>query len=279
MTSAAGAREIRQIAVSLLDDPELAMRDSFVDDAFDELCASIAAHGIQISLIVRPRAERFEVVAGHRRLAAARRLGLVTVPCDVRELADQEAECIKVLENEDRAAVNAADSALYIGRLFKERCGEDVDRVCAIVRRQRRYVEDRLALFAGDEDVFNALKAGHVSLGVALELNQITDRNYRLDALDQAHKYGMTIAAARETRKNANFATSGKPSPSDSGSPTAPVDDSPVSLGRVCYICNRSDKPERFRYVLVHEHCDLAIGQRVLSPFREEPAAEGTPNA
>lgn len=273
------ARNIRELPVGLLDDPELAMRDSFVDEAFDELKASIAENGIRIALIVRPRGDRFEVVAGHRRLAAARALHAVTVPCDVQDVADEDLEFVKVLENEDRAPVNAADAAAYFTRLFATKCGEDIDRVCALVRRERRYVEERILLFQGDEHVFAALKAGKISFGVAQEMNRIEDQNYRRMHLEQAEMYGMTIDAARQLRKGANFATSAKPPAGGAGVVVPGADATPTAPGNVCYICNRSDNSNRFRYVLVHEYCDMAIGQRTLAPFRESDSDTGTGDA
>lgn len=273
------ARNIRELPVGLLDDPELAMRDSFVDEAFDELKTSIAQNGIRIALIVRPRGDRFEVIAGHRRLAAARALHAVTVPCDVQDVDDEDLEFVKVLENEDRAPVNAADAAAYFTRLFATKCGEDIDRVCALVRRERRYVEDRILLFQGDEFVFAALKAGKISFGVAQEMNRIDDQNYRRMHLEQAEMYGMTIDAAKQLRKGANFATSGKPQPGENGATVLGADAPPTAPGNVCYICNRSNNPGRFRYVLIHEYCDLAIGQRTLAPFRESDSDTGTADA
>lgn len=272
-------RDVREIPLGLIDGPVIAMRDGFVDQAFDDLVASIRVNGIRVPLIVVARGERYVVVAGDRRYHAAKSLGMVTVPCDVQELGDDELEFVKVLENEDRAPVNAADAAAYFMRLFNEKCGEDVDQVCALVRRERRYVEDRLALFLGDEEVFNALKAGLISFGVARELNGITDQNYRRMHLDSAMKYGMTVAAAKETKKAANFATSAKPAAGAGEAAAGAVDAAPTSPGHVCYICNRSNNPERFRYVLVHEFCDLAIGQRVLSAYRESDDATGPADA
>lgn len=265
-------RAVREIPVGLIDDPELAMRDTFAGPEFDELKASIATNGIRVALIVVKRGERYRLVAGHRRLCAARELRAVTVPCDVQEIPDDDLEFVKVLENEDRQEVNAGDAAVYFMRLFRERCGEDVDRLCAMVRRNRRYVEDRLLLFSGDEEVFNALKAGRISFGVAKELNQILDVGYRRLHLDNALKYGMTIAAAQENRKAANFAVE-----QGAKQPIAqPVDESSSAAAApspyVCYICGRSDHVERMRYMMVHEHCDLAIGQRVLAGFKEPDA-------
>ena len=266
-------RSIREIPIGVIDGPDLAMRDGFTGDEQRELEQSIAAHGIRVPLIVVARGDRYRVVAGDRRLHAARALGAVTVPCDVQDINDDDLEFVKVLENEDRAPVNAADAAAYCMRLYRERCGEDVDRVCAIVRRSRRWVEDRLILFAGDEKVYEALKADKISHAVALELNRIENDGYRWHHLDQALKYGMTKAAAIDARKSANFATANHGRAADTSGAATDESAKPAPSDVVCYVCGRSDHRERMRYMTVHEHCDLAIGQRVLAAFKEPDAA------
>lgn len=270
-------RTVRELPTGLIDRPENAMRDTFDDEEFGQLMQSISVNGIRVALIVVKRGERYRLVAGDRRLAAAKLLKAVTVPCDVQDLDDDEIEFVKVLENEDREAVNAADAAQYFQRLFMGRCDHDVDKVCAMVRRDRRYVEDRLLLLAGDTDVLDALKQGRISLGVAKELNQILDFGYRRLHLDNALKYGLTIAAAKDARKHANFAVEQGAKQTDTSA--SPVVESAAAAPSAysCYICQRSDHVERMRYVMVHEHCDLAIGQRVLAGFRE-PDPE-TPHA
>lgn len=272
-------RDVREVPVGLIDDPEIAMRDTFDDEAFHELVESIRANGIQVLLIVEQRGDRYRVSAGHRRITAARYLHMVTVPCDVRQPGELDAEVIKILENDDREQVNAADAALYLQRLFLERCDEDVDKVCALTRRTRRYVEDRLVLLSGDNDVFVALKAGLISHGVAKELNRITNLGYRRLHLDNAQKYGMTIDAAKEARKTANFAVSNPTGASDTSSSPDAGEHAAQPSPYCCYICHRGDKVERMRYVMVHEHCDLAIGERVLAGFRNADAPAEEPNA
>lgn len=272
-------RNVRELPTDLVDDPEIAMRETFNDDAFRELVESIRLNGIQVALIVEPRAERYRVIAGHRRLKAARVLGAVTVPCDVRSASDVDAEAIKVLENDDREAVNPAEAAVYLHRLWTERCGGDVDAVCALVRRSRQYVEDRLLLFQGDEEVFEALRAREIRFGVAKELNQITDIGYRRLHLDQARKYGMTAAAAKDARRQSNFATREHGTSPPASSASGEAAPAPAAYQPSCYVCGRHDRPERMRYMTVHDDCDTAIGARVLAAFREEPgsgAADGS---
>lgn len=272
-------RHVREIPVGLLDDPEIAMRDTFDDEAFRELVQSIAVNGIQVPLIVEQRGDRYRICAGHRRVTAARVLEAVTVPCDVRQPGELDAEAIKILENDEREAVNVGDAALYLQRLFLGRCEHDVDKLCALTKRTRRYVEDRLLLLEGDTDVLEALKQGRISFGVAKELNQIADVGYRRLHLDNALKYGLTIAAAKDARKQANFAVEQGAKQTDSSTTAIVESAAPAPSAYTCYICQRGDHVERMRYVMVHEHCDLAIGQRVLAGFREPDAQPETADA
>lgn len=273
------AREFRELPVGLVDDPEIAMRETFDDEAFRELMQSISEVGLQVPIIVEQRGDRYRVVAGHRRICAARALHLAAVMCDVRQPSEVDAEAIKVLENDEREAVNAAEAALYLHRLYVEKCEHDVDRVCALTRRSRKYVEDRLNLVIGDEEVFDALKQRLISLSVAKELNRIKDRGYRRLHLDAASKFGMTAAAATDARKKANFAVDQAAQPAAAGAAADATTFTPSPVQNACYICHRTDHPERMRYVVVHEHCDLAIGDRVLSAFRQSDADAGTTDA
>lgn len=266
------ARTVEEIPLALIDDPEIAMRDTFDDEQFQELVDDIRANGVQVAIIVERRGDRFRVAAGHRRVTACRALKAATVPCDIREPGLLDAEAIKVLENDVRENVNAAEAALYLARLYVERCDSDVDRVCALVRRSRKYVEDRLVLLHGDPEVFAALKAKRIRIGVALELNAITDRGYRLLHLDNALRHGLTTDAARQARRDANRAVEMGARGADTSALPVPDFSAPAEARNVCTVCLGSDHPERMRWVPVHEHCQLAVLEKLLAPFR---AAQG----
>lgn len=262
------ARDYREVDVALIDEPAYLMRAVVENDRFLELKEDIAANGVQIALIVTRRGDRFRLAAGMRRLSAAKALGAVTVPCDIREPGELDDEAIKVLENDIRENANAAETAVYLMRLFMERCGEDVDQVCALVKRSRQYVEDRLILFQGDEQVFEALRSGIIKLGVALELNLITDARYREMYLDDARKFGMTRDAARDLRRRANRAVSDQAPAVDTSAADATPAAQPTPAGNVCHVCRRDDHQARMRWIAVHEHCEMVVLEKVLADFR-----------
>jgi ParB family chromosome partitioning protein len=80
--------EVREIPITLIEEGGFDQRFELSEESLDELAGSIRRLGVLVPLIVRPFGERFVRVAGRRRLAAAKKAGLSTVPCVVREVSD-----------------------------------------------------------------------------------------------------------------------------------------------------------------------------------------------
>lgn len=262
------ARATKEIPRTLIDRPTYLMREVDHNDAYAELRESIRVHGVQQALIVEVNGERFTLIAGNRRLTVADELGAETVPCDIRPAGAGNDEAIKIIENDEREKANPADVALYLARLFVERCHNDVDRLCALTHRTRKYVEDRLVLLQGDEQIFDALRARVIGLGVALELNQITDIGYRRLHLDNALRFGMTVDAARQARRESNRVVEMSARAADTPGGAAVAMPTIAEARNVCTCCLKSDHPERMRWVPVHEYCQLAVLEPMLSPWR-----------
>ena len=263
----------RRVPLALVDDPEVPMRDQFDDEAFAELRDSIRENGLQVMPIVEQRGDRYRIVAGHRRIEACRQLGVDELTVDVRQPSDMDAEAIKIIENDEREKVNAADAAIYLERLFLERCHNDVDELCALTRRNRKYVDERLKLRYGDEQVFAAVKARKIGLGVARELNRIADVGYRHMYLDLALKEGMTEDTAKDKRRKFEQMVQRSTLTKDLGRENVVVVPGPINTDHVCHVCRLSNHPERMRWITVHDHCDLAHLEPLLGPIREHYAA------
>lgn len=196
-------RQQKRLSVSLLREPERPARSAMDDGGLASLVASVKAVGIIEPLIVKPATNgTYEVIAGHRRLLAARAAELVDVPCVVEPDA-AKAEAVKIHENIEREELSPCDEAVYYDELYSAN-GEDVERVAALVRKPAAYVEDRLLLTRGSEDVFGALNAGEVTLGVARELNRIRRPEDVAYYLQAARRGGCSVRLAREWRGQAN---------------------------------------------------------------------------
>lgn len=150
--------------------------------------ASIAANGVQQSLLMRPHpAERgaFEIVAGERRYKAALKAKLATVPAIVKPLGDREALAAAALENVQRADMHPLDE----GRAFKllRDLGTSTEAIADMQGKTQRFVQKRIALAEKlPEAAHKALAAGKLLLSQADVLASIDDAGVRDRMLEKA---------------------------------------------------------------------------------------------
>jgi ParB/RepB/Spo0J family partition protein len=249
---ASGASPVLQsVPIRLIDEPDLPMRQSFDPTAMEELVASIRAHGVIQSLALVQNGERYRVAAGHRRAIAARIAGLKEVPAAVYPENTPLEEILKVEENNRRERVNPADEALYYAKLLEERCGNDVFNLCALVGQKQSYVEGRLNLITGYEEVFRALQNRKINLAVAVELNKYKDHGFMLVDLETAIETGASsrYLARMRTEREKLFARYPQPEPS---ADQALSYQAPPPLAQVCCVCGEGHDPWNLDPLLVH---------------------------
>lgn len=142
-------------------------RRHFDEGALEELAASIQARGIIQPLIVRPDPRepgRYEIVAGERRWRAAQKAGLSEVPVLVRDYGDQELLEIAIIENVQRADLNAIDEgAAY--RALIDRFGHSQEQVAAALGKSRSHVANQMRLLSLPREVQELVIAQKVSAG------------------------------------------------------------------------------------------------------------------
>jgi ParB/RepB/Spo0J family partition protein len=156
-------------------------RKTFDPASIGELAASIKAHGIQVPLLVRfagvdddegpPGIEIYQVIAGHRRLEASRLLGLAAVPCIVRDLDDDQAREIGLVDNLQREDVPALEEADAYAEL-QQRLGTPAA-IAARVGKDVSYVARRLQLTSLAELPRKALAERLITLDHALLLARV----------------------------------------------------------------------------------------------------------
>lgn len=250
---------LREVELHRIDPPELAMRESFNEEKLMELADSIKANGLISPLLLRPRGDRFEIIAGHRRYTALRMLDALTAPAIVAEGADVDFEAWKVAENADREDVNPAHEAKYFDALLNLRCDNDTDILARLVGRSREYVESRLLLLKGDPRVLDAIAQEKISLSVAKELNAIHDANLRAVYVEAAIRGGCSGRQAREWRLQANgFSERQTESATEAGA-AAPLPTQPADSIFRCICCNGDDDLHLMKLVYVHDGCLRAV--------------------
>ena len=169
--------------VDLIDVSKTNPRKHFDKEKLAELGESIVRHGIIAPLIVRPIAgNRYELVAGERRLRAAREIAALSeVPVIVRELSDRDALEVQVIENLQRADLHPLEEAEGYAKLIREH-GYDADQLALKIGKSRSYVYARIKLGQLRDEVKEALYADKINHSVALLIARIPDPELQLEA-------------------------------------------------------------------------------------------------
>ncbi len=136
----------RMLSLADIHPNALQPRTHFDAERLDELAADIAAHGILQPPIVRPRPDGgYEIVAGERRYQAARLAGLEAIPVLVRELSNDDARVISLVENLQREDLSEEDEYAFLFRLSQEQ-GLSTRQIGALIHRSHMYVQRRLRI-------------------------------------------------------------------------------------------------------------------------------------
>lgn len=150
------------VPIGLIDPNPHQPRRHVVDEAFDDLVASIKQHGILQPLIVTKHAARYQLIAGERRFRAAQRLGLASVPAVVRDSRELEQLEWAIVENVQRQDLNPVEEALAYRQLVDE-FGLTQDEVAKKVGKSRTTVANALRVLALPPEMLAALRDGRLT--------------------------------------------------------------------------------------------------------------------
>jgi ParB family chromosome partitioning protein len=153
----------------LVPNPNQPRRD-FQPEALQELAASIRAKGVIQPLIVRAMPDgRFEIVAGERRWRAAQLAQLHELPAIIRDFTDSEVIEVAIIENIQRADLNAIEEALAFRQLM-DRFGHTQEKLAEALSKSRSHIANLLRLLNLPEDVQTFVREGKISAGHARAL-------------------------------------------------------------------------------------------------------------
>jgi len=156
---------LRQIAVDLLQRGKYQPRSHMDKEALAELAESIKQQGVVQPIVVRPIGEgRFEIVAGERRWRASQLAGLDKIPALVREIPDEAAIAVALIENIQRENLNPVEEANALQRLANE-FHLTHEQVASHVGRSRVAVSNLLRLLNLNSDVRAMLEKGELDMG------------------------------------------------------------------------------------------------------------------
>lgn len=163
--------ELKKVPVAKLERGRFQPRQTFDEERLEELADSIRAQGVVQPIVVRPIAggKRFEVVAGERRWRASVLAGLTEIPALVREIPDEAAMSVALIENIQREQLNPVEEAQALARLIHE-FGMTHQAVAKAVGRSRSAVSNILRLLELAPETKALLEHGRIEMGHARAL-------------------------------------------------------------------------------------------------------------
>ena len=213
---AVGPGAPQQVDIDLIDPSPFQPRTRFREEALEELSRSIRASGVIQPLLLRPMGTRFQLIAGERRWRAAQRAGLQRVPAVLRQVTDELALEITLVENIQREDLNPIEQARAFDRLMSD-FQLTQDNVAERTGKDRATVANAVRLLKLEASIQEMIEDGKITAGHGRALLAIADSKARLALAQSAARGGLTVRqierlASRKPRSGAvEDKTSGDP--------------------------------------------------------------------
>ncbi len=186
------AGNVRQVKISLIRDNALQPRTNYDPNKLAELKASIKEKGLLQPILVREKQDGYEVIAGERRLKAARELNLGEIPVIVKDVTDQEALVLALIENIQREELNAIEEAESYKKLIND-FSFTQETVAQSVGKDRSTIGNLLRLLKLPENIKKGLYKGEISVGHARALLSVEDTKKQTKLYGQIIKKGLSV--------------------------------------------------------------------------------------
>jgi ParB family chromosome partitioning protein len=194
---------LRNIPVDLLQRGQYQPRTDMRQDTLEDLAASIRSQGVVQPIVVRPvqtghtGIQHYEIVAGERRWRAAQMAGLDEIPAVVREIPDEAAVAMSLIENIQRENLNPLEEAHALQRLI-----HDFDlthqEAAEAVGRSRASVSNLLRLLELSDKVKAMVESRELEMGHARALLGVTNKTQQYDAARQVVKNGLSVRSTEQ---------------------------------------------------------------------------------
>ncbi len=213
LVGGAGESELVHLPLEMIHANPRQPRKTFDSDAAAGLTASIKAQGLLQPLVVRPRKEGgYELIAGERRLRAARGAGLATVPVVVREADDRESLVLGLVENVAREQLSPLEESRAYAVLLDE-FGLSLGEIAERVGRSKPSVSNRLRLLELPDEVLHLLADGELSEGHARAILALPDHDARKALARRVVKSGLSVRQVEQAARDGGAPRQRRPRP------------------------------------------------------------------
>jgi ParB family transcriptional regulator, chromosome partitioning protein len=181
-----------QIDIDLIQPSPYQPRTRFREEALDELARSIRASGIIQPIVVRPIGKGYQLIAGERRWRAAQKAGLTKVSAIVREVPDELALEMTLVENIQREDLNAIEAARAFERLMDE-FQLTQEAVAERTGKDRATVANALRLLKLEDTIQDWIEEGKLTAGHGRALLGVAEPSLRMRYAKRAARGGLTV--------------------------------------------------------------------------------------
>ena len=188
--------KIAEVDLALIDEPKVVARMEISAEAISELAQSISEIGLLQPILLRADGERYEIIAGHRRFLAHKKLELRKIKSIIRVMSDQEAAVSRATENLARVDLTPMEEAAIFRDLYDSH-KVSLEQIGARVGKSPGIVKRRMDLLKMPPQLQQALHKKQISIAVAEELWPITDITTLDYFLSFALDGGCTSSVAR----------------------------------------------------------------------------------
>ena len=186
-----------QIHVYEIENNPFQPRRDFDESAIDELCASLHEHGMIQPLVVRRHGDRYQLIAGERRLRAAIKAGWQHVPAQVREADDRQMSEIAIVENLQRKDLNALEKAVSFQQ-YLERYGCTQEDLAGRLKIDRSTIANLIRLLELPEAIQQSIRSGTLTPGHARALLPLGDEREQLAFAQRIQEESLSVRAIEE---------------------------------------------------------------------------------
>ena len=196
--------ELQSIPVEFVQPGKYQPRKDINDQGLEELADSIRVQGVIQPVVIRPLAkDSYEIIAGERRWRAAQKAGLANIPVIIKDVPDEAAIAMSLIENIQREDLNAIDEAMALQRLMQE-FELTQQQVAEAIGKSRTTVTNLLRLLSLNEATRTLLERGDIEMGHARAMLSLVGEEQSATARLVAEK-GMSVREAeRLVRKILN---------------------------------------------------------------------------
>lgn len=168
-------KSLQSLPIDLIHQSPYQPRQFMEPEALEELASSIRQQGVVQPIVVRKAGDEYELIAGERRWRASQQAGLQNIPAVVKDVNDQEAAAIAIIENLQREDLNPLEEAQAFANLI-EKFGLTHQEVGEVVSRSRAAVSNSLRLLALAQPVKDMLNQGELEMGHARPLLALSEQ-------------------------------------------------------------------------------------------------------